>query len=260
MSEYRRRLKEDFSKVSSQYGELSAVQQDNYLNAYEFLTLHSFESLTTLNNKKAIDIGAGSGFGLKKLIHTHAELREFDWHMCDLSYGMLIENRLDNFKIVADAAQLPFKNASFRFVVSNFALHWSDNLFKALEEIIRITEDEGVILLSLPVQGSFSLLEKAWGEQGLPSPLHPMPDADLLEDQLDALSLIYSIQYRTLPLPLHTPQACFEWLKKTGVRRKNIPDNRMTKAQYRGIVNSISGQLASGHPLSFEMMDIVISK
>lgn len=261
MSDYRSRLKQDFSKASHSYGELSTIQQQNYLYAYEYLVAQTTDVLRTVNPQaKAIDIGVGSGVGLNGLLRSFPELVPLKWHMCDLSFGMLEANLLQFPKVVADAAQLPWANHSFHFTLSNFALHWSDNLQGALSELVRITEHKGSILVSLPVNGSFSILERAWSSQGLSSPLHQMPQESLLLKYLDELELSFFTRRRTLSLDLETPQACFEWLKKTGVRRKNGAENRMTKGQYKGIVKSLSEQLANGQALSFEMMDIIINK
>ena len=261
MSDYRSRLKQDFSKASQSYGELSTIQQQNYLYAYEYLAAQSSDSLrVTLPHARAIDIGVGSGVGLNGLLHAFPELADLKWHMCDLSFGMLEANQLSFPKVTADAALLPWANHSFHFTISNFALHWCDNLQAALSELVRITNQDGSILVSLPVNGSFSILEKAWSSQELHSPLHQMPQESVLLQYLDKLELSSYARRRTLCLDLKTPQACFELLKKTGVRRKNGAENRMTKGQYKGIVKSLSEQLANGQALSFEMMDIIINK
>ena len=67
----------------------------------------------------------------------------------DIAPNMLKETRLRSEKIqpvLADAQKLPFKDQSFSFIFSNFALQWC-HIPTVLNEVKRILEPQGSFVL-----------------------------------------------------------------------------------------------------------------
>ena len=51
--------------------------------------------------------------------------------------------------LILDEENLPFNNKQFNLVFSNLYLHWSNDLFKVLNEIYRILKPDGLFLCSI---------------------------------------------------------------------------------------------------------------
>ncbi|WP_457639142.1 methyltransferase domain-containing protein [Persephonella sp.] len=105
---------------------------------------------------KGVDLGCGTGF----------LYRYSDWKNVvgvDISKDMVqFYSRFNRRAVVADMEQLPLKDSSFDFAVSNFSLHWTD-LEKSFSEVRRVLKPEGVFLFSIPVGGSLSAVEEILG-------------------------------------------------------------------------------------------------
>lgn len=117
-------------------------------NSYEEWALpqrYSAERLKKIEEIKGsvLDLGCGTGFvsqGLQEVVGI------------DIAVGMakVYKEKFGNV-VVGDAHALPFKDKSFDFVVSNFALHWTD-INKSLQEALRVCKR--LFLCALPVDGS----------------------------------------------------------------------------------------------------------
>lgn len=95
-----------------------------------------------------LDVGCGTGF-----VSSYVRGKVVG---VDLSGGMARRYR-ERFgtAVVGDAEFLPFKDSSFDWVLSSFALHWTD-LSKSVPEMIRVAR-KGVGV-ALPVDGSLEEL------------------------------------------------------------------------------------------------------
>ena len=69
---------------------------------------------------------------------------------CDISFNSLKLNPAPR-RVLCNAECLPFKNNSFDWSFSNFALHWCD-WKKAFSELLRVSKR--AFFVSLPVEGS----------------------------------------------------------------------------------------------------------
>jgi malonyl-CoA O-methyltransferase len=92
---------------------------------------------------RVLDLGCGTGLlseGLSEVVGV------------DIAPKMAgLYRRRFGRAVVADAHHLPFKDKSFDFVLSNFALHWTD-LEKSLPEALRVCAK--TFLCAMPVEGS----------------------------------------------------------------------------------------------------------
>lgn len=82
----------------------------------------------------------------------------------DISFQMAKICRQKGYTtIVADVENIPFKNSSFDYVVSNFTLHWTD--FQAsLKEIYRVLKYKGLFIFSIPIEGSLKAIDEIIGD------------------------------------------------------------------------------------------------
>ncbi len=123
--------------------------------------------------------------------------------------------------VLGDAENLPFRDKSFDYVLSNFSLHWTD-LRRSLPEAIRVAR-RGVGV-ALPVEGSLEGLD------------FPFPSEEEVLSQLDGLSL------RSYTRELQIPFSGWELVRffhYTGSSINPLRRNFLTRRQIEDVINSI---------------------
>ncbi len=115
-----------------------------YLNTFEENTVLRF--MGNLSNKKALDIGCGTGRLIQDLINSGADVTAID-----VSEEMvkIAKNKFRTVNtLVADVEDLPLENDSFDFVVASFLIVHLKDLTKAFDEIYRVLKDGGEFVLT----------------------------------------------------------------------------------------------------------------
>ena len=106
---------------------------------------------------RGIDLGCGTGF----------LYRLSGWENItgiDISEDMIrFYRRFNPAGIVADMEDLPFRDKSFDYAVSNFSIHWAD-FEKTVKEIKRVLKDNGKFVFNIPLSGSMSVVEEILGD------------------------------------------------------------------------------------------------
>ncbi len=188
-----------FSRASSSYEEWAIPQK------YSAQRLRSLEKI----KGSALDLGCGTGILSESLDNVVG---------IDIAMGMAkaYRDRFGNV-VLGDAHALPFKDKSFDYVISNFALHWTD-LRRTIPEALRVCKR--CFLCAIPVEGS------------LPQFGFPFPKAEevlsLLEDR--AKLRIYLLEDISIPFSgwdlvrfFHYTGSSFNPLSKGGIiSRKRI--------------------------------------
>ena len=111
---------------------------------------------SALPSRRLLDLGCGTGLFTRRL---RDELRDARVVGCDYSRGMLRQARAKSPRGLfaqGDAQRLPFGDARFDTVISTEAFHWFPDQAAALDEIQRILEPGGRLLVALvnpPVEG-----------------------------------------------------------------------------------------------------------
>ncbi|AAC07859.1 methyltransferase domain-containing protein [Aquifex aeolicus] len=97
-----------------------------------------------------LDLGCGTGF-------VSEFVNDCEVVGLDISEGMAKAYR-EKFRkvVIGNAENLPFKDRSFDFVLSNFSLHWSD-WRKSIREALRVCKN--FVGVAIPVYGSVSFSE-----------------------------------------------------------------------------------------------------
>ncbi|MFN7065000.1 MAG: methyltransferase domain-containing protein [Aquificaceae bacterium] len=157
-----------FSKACYSYEEWALPQR---------YSAHRLRSMVDVRGS-VLDVGCGTGF-MSEGLKTVAGL--------DIAIGMVKVYRERFGKaVLGDVHNLPFKDKSFDWVLSNFALHWTD-INISLPELIRVCR--GSLLCALPVEGS------------LPQLGFPFPRVEDIEGILMDATRIRRLFLEEVPIP-----------------------------------------------------------
>lgn len=164
---------------------------------------------------------------------------------------------------VANGSNLPFKKGQFDLVISNMAIHWTENIPLTLKEIRRILANDGLLLFN--VAGSETLMELTHCLKQLDQehPAHTqqrglkLPSLHQLGDLLLATGFILPVTDRDLyAIPFDTVPELLKQLKNLGAGNHN--HNRAKGLMGKEYLSKLSHlyQERFGHPkqaLTFNM-------
>lgn len=152
--QYRARLRRSFDRAAARIDSVAVLPREIARRMDERL------SLTRMPVHDVLDAGCGPGFGADLLRQRYAPVRLVE---LDLSEGMLSRKsaahkgflpwprRATNRRLAvcADLQQLPLAESSFDLVWSNLALHWMDDLERALAQIYQVLRPDSLLMFSL---------------------------------------------------------------------------------------------------------------
>ena len=139
---------------------------------------------------RVLDLACGTGLNfphLRELVGDHGQVVGADLTpaMLDIARKLIVSNNWKNVEVrEADAANLPFPDASFDKVLITFALNIIPDFVKAIEEVQRV----------LVPGGRFVALEMRAGIYSLPTWLQPLPHicaVDMSHDTLPAIKRVF---------------------------------------------------------------------
>lgn len=96
---------------------------------------------------KILDVGGGTGI-LGKIVKKYNS--EIDFYILDKNKSMLSKANVKGLSnlLRGNSSKLPFKSESFDYVICTDALHHFENKIKSLNEMLRVLNEEGRLILS----------------------------------------------------------------------------------------------------------------
>jgi malonyl-CoA O-methyltransferase len=146
------RIAQRFGAAASHYDEQALAQKQS---AQQLIAGQSLQG-------RVLDIGCGTGWLTRHIADNHPIEQVV---ALDIALPMLTATQLQHPLILptqADAAQLPFQDAIFDGVVSNFALQWLASPQDFAQELARVLAKNGQFCLAIPVEGTLQELNQAW--------------------------------------------------------------------------------------------------
>lgn len=135
-------VRHNFSKHAAEYERYAQVQKTVAENLVACLP-------TICDQDRVLEIGCGTGVLSRKLLRKHPRMNLI---LSDIAHGMSRKVAVDypHLPVVdADAACLPFADASFDLICSSSVYQWVDNLPRAFAELHRVLRPGGRIILAL---------------------------------------------------------------------------------------------------------------
>lgn len=151
MQNYREKINQDFSKAAKIYEKEAELQNRVSDEICELIK-------PLINNDNLIvDIGCGTGRIARNLIKY---INPKQIYQTDLADEMLLQAVKNGaFTRCCDMHNMTFKDAMFDIVVSSLAIQWSNNLNQILNEILRVTQNNGKICLATLGDKTFAELK-----------------------------------------------------------------------------------------------------
>jgi len=142
-------IKQDFGHAAGGYDASAHLQKR--------VRAHCLEMARNIYPSGVTILDAGSGTG------TLAQEAP-QWHIValDLAFGMCAEAKKQVSTVNADAASMPFADASFGGIFSSLMLQWSNDVRATLREMLRVLKPEGRVLLSTLTQGTLKELQESF--------------------------------------------------------------------------------------------------
>lgn len=130
----------NYNEFASEYAKGTATYQSE-IEARDY-----YRSLLPSNLEGAfiLDVGCGSGQDAEYYANLGAKLSGID--ISEKEIALAKEKNIGKFR-VGDMKELPYNSNTFDLVTSWYALQASDNVPKALEEMIRVAKPKATILI-----------------------------------------------------------------------------------------------------------------
>jgi len=127
-------------------------QTDTLRNLFFRRRIADFIAKRCTSDSNVLEIGGGVGFDLKIFLENNSAFGRYVFS--DISSGILsyvYENIYDDrvFYCCIDGHNIPFEKKQFDFVYMIAALHHFPDVHKALEEVVRVTKDNGFIVFGI---------------------------------------------------------------------------------------------------------------
>jgi malonyl-CoA O-methyltransferase len=155
----RRQLRRNLDRAAASYDNASILHAEISTRLLERL------DLVKLKPKAILDAGCGTGSASAELLTRYRGARVT---ALDLSEAMLAQagrkQRLFRKfqRVCGDLACLPLARDSQELVISNLALHWSDDLDQAISEFARVLRPGGLLSFSTFGPDTLGELRAAW--------------------------------------------------------------------------------------------------
>lgn len=209
--------------------DLGAKNYDNYSQVQKKISkkilyiLNEYNKLVNFNKKEinVLDLGCGTGdFSVQILNNFKIKYIE----VVDLSNKMIklakTKIKFSNFKSsVSDFDEYSdFKK--FDLIISNMALHWSENIYLLIDKIIKKIKCGCIFLFSVPNSLCFNSFQKIFKDNDNKFIINEFPDFKIIEKIIDKQLLKFKIENFLEKKEFKDPLCFFRELKLLGANSK----------------------------------------
>ena len=212
---------------------------------------------------RILDLGCGTG-----MLWQEAAQLKLRWRITglDLSFGMCTEMREKGGRVInADAAALPFADASFDGIFSSLMLQWMNDLPAACREMSRILKPNGLAVVATFVQGTLHELQSAFSIlDNTPHVSHFPPAHEVLKHTHEAGFVMAAAEQAMLVEHYPDAIALMRSLQAVGATHKETGRRRglMTLSQLAGVEQAYEKRFsdADGLRATWQLLYLVLQK
>lgn len=241
-----------FSRAVSDYDAWACIQSACADRLMSHISAHTFNAV--------LDVGCGTGSLIERII---AKNKNAHIHGIDIAPGMIdyCQQKWPQLHFnVCDAASF---NTQERFdtIVSNFSIHWIDKVEEVIQRCFSFLKVQGIMALSVPVQGSLKELDL------LPRrDQHAFPffSSQLLRNVVVNLScevVVDTVKY--ISYDFDTPLKSLHSFKHIGAQRFNGSAMPYSVSELRTFLKAYKNQYENEHgqvPLSYAVQFLIVRK
>ncbi len=208
-----------FNKASNNYNDHAFLQKEIATRLDQKLEVISSNAETIL------DLGAGTG-----LLSNQLSKRFLDSQLICLDFAQsALKHNPSNYKLCADAYQLPLADNSTDIVVSNLMMQWCPDLKQLFSEIHRVLKNDGLLLFSTFGPDTLKELKKSWSVVDDETHVNTFTDMHDIGDQLLQNGFQSPVmEMETLTLTYQTVTDLLRDLKVIGAQTVNARSKSLT--------------------------------
>ena len=251
-------VRQSFSHAALAYTDAAVMQHQI---ALRLVALTRSQVAETNRITRILDLGCGSQIFAQHIINNQIR------HIIgiDLAEPMLLKatnNHKHNQSIdfvCGDCEALPFADNRFDLIYSSSALHWCDNIQKALHECRRILRNAGLLLIAVYGPDTLHELRNSWSEIDTASHTLDFPNLETWENSLRKAGFSIQISHCQMEVTLYdSVRQLTAHLKHIGVKnlRQDRPHGLITPRQLQTMQTryyeryNINGKI----PASYEVL------
>lgn len=141
-----------FNQAANSYNQHASLQQEVARRLDQKLEVCSIQPQVVL------DLGAGTGLLSEQLSQRFANTQLICLDFAQAS----LKNNPSEYKLCANAQQLPLADNSVDLITSSLMMQWCDDLAQLFSECFRVLKDDGLILFSTFGPDTLKELKKSW--------------------------------------------------------------------------------------------------
>mgnify|MGYP006201299779 CR=1 FL=1 len=250
MDDYKLKIHNSFSSKAESY--------DAYAKIQKVVAERMIERLDVMNftPKNILDLGCGTGLLTSLLNKRYNDSRIIS---VDFSSEMLktcFEKDVKSSFVCADIEYLPFKSMNFDLVISNFTLHWCQNLQKILLDVQNNLTDKGIFFFSTLGPDSLNELREAFLEVDRFNHVNNFIDMHHYGDAL--LKIGFSdpvVDNEKIIVEYQSFSDVLKSLKKIGANTlEKIADKKLKKTDYQSALDGYGVNEKSNYPVTYEVL------
>ncbi len=250
MDNYKSKICNSFSARAKSYDHFAKIQK--------VVNERMIDRLDMINYfpKTILDLGCGTGLlsNLLRKKYDNAKIISVDF-----SFDMLNackEKKLNTSLLCADIEDLPMKSMSFDLIISNFTLHWCQNLQKILYNVQNCLSEKGIFFFSTLGPDSLNEIKEAFLKIDNINPVNNFIDMHHYGDMLNELGFIDPVMdLENITLKFDDFFGAINSIRKIGANVSiDKPKKPLTKNEVNTIINSFPKSLDNKYPLTYEVI------
>ena len=250
LDDYKLKILNSFSSKAKTYDLYAKIQKVVAERMIERLDVINF------NPKNILDLGCGTGL-LTALLNK--KYNSSNIISVDFSSAMLNtckEKNITSSLICADIECLPFKSMNFDLIISNFTLHWCQNLQRIFFDVRNNLNDQGIFFFSTLGPGSLNELREAFLKVDNSDHVNKFIDMHHYGDMLTQLNFVDPVMdIENITLKFSNFFDAVNSIRKIGANvLLDESQKPLTKTEVKTLIDSFPKSSDMKYPLTYEVI------